>query len=90
MAGFDVLRKARVASVPSIAGLLLGGRALGGTALRGRELGPWPAANNPADPSLRLLGAILMIFAASLCMLAVGYITDTTRLGDGAGPAPRA
>ena len=63
----------------ALTGLLLDAGAYGDTTLDLEELGPWLAANNPADPAARLAGAIMLLFAGSLSILVVGYVIDSTR-----------
>jgi hypothetical protein len=57
-------------------------RALGDTVLDVEEMAPFFAPNNLADPHLNLAGAIMLLFAGSLSMLAVGYVVDSTRDDD--------
>ncbi len=43
------------------------------------EAAPLAVANNLPDPQLKLAGAIISLFAGCLCILAVGYIVDSSR-----------
>ncbi|MGC8641915.1 MAG: hypothetical protein ACP5XB_18770 [Isosphaeraceae bacterium] len=62
-----------------LAACLLTTRALGGTLLHPDKTAPLFAANNVADPQVKLTGAIILLFAASLLLLAVGHVLDSVR-----------
>jgi hypothetical protein len=65
-----------------LAGCLLNTRALGGTLLAFDETTPLFAVNNMATPQVKLAGAIMLLFAGSLSLLAVGYVVDSVRSED--------
>jgi hypothetical protein len=77
----DALRKASGLLVQLLAGLLLSASALGGTLhkLDPEHAGHWLLANNAPDPQVRLTGAILVVFAGGLSLLAAGYVADSLR-----------
>jgi hypothetical protein len=62
-----------------VLGATFGTTALGDTVLDVGEMAPLLAANNLPDPHLKLAGVIVLLFAGSLSMLAVGYVVDSTR-----------
>lgn len=71
-------------AIPVLLGRLLVGatfvtRALGDAVLDAEEIGPFLAPADIAEPQLRLAGAIVLLFAGSLSILAVGYVVDSTR-----------
>jgi hypothetical protein len=65
-----------------IAGLMLANRALGAMILEAEETDPLLPVNKLADPQLELAGAIMILFAGSLAILLVGYVSDATRVID--------
>ena len=73
-----------IRAIPGLVGKLLVGttfvtRAFGDAVLDAEEVGrSWRPRNIP-DPQLRLAGAIMLLFAGSLSILAVGYVVDSTR-----------
>jgi hypothetical protein len=76
-----------IREIPGLLGKLFLGltfvtRALGDTVLNLEELTPLLAANNLPEPQLKLAGVIMLLFAGSLSMLAVGYVVDSTRESD--------
>jgi hypothetical protein len=66
---------------PILAALLLGPGLLGGTLPQpGPDLAaPWALANNGPDPQVKLAGAIVLIFAGCLALLALGHVVDSIR-----------
>ena len=58
---------------------LLSTRAVGGTLLDCHEAPPWIGVANVADPQIKLTSAILLLFAGSLLLLAIGYVVDSLR-----------
>jgi putative oxidoreductase len=76
-----------IREIPGLLGKILVGttfvtRAFGDAVLDAEEMGPFLAPNNIPDPQLRLAGAIVLLFAGSLSILAVGYVVDSTRDGE--------
>jgi hypothetical protein len=74
----------QIRAIPALLGRLLVGstfvtRALGDAVLDAEEMGPLLAPNNIPDPQLHLTGAIMLLFAGSLSIMAVGYVVDSTR-----------
>ncbi len=63
-----------------LAGVLLTASAMGDTVLDIEEMTPLLAANNVPDPRFKLMGAILLLFAGSLCVLLIGHLIDSVRL----------
>jgi hypothetical protein len=52
------------------------------TVFNARGMAPMLGPNNAADPQVKLAGAIMLLFAGSLSILAFGYVFDSTRLDD--------
>jgi hypothetical protein len=63
-----------------LAGVLLTTSAMGDVVLDVDEMTPTLAANNMPDPQFKLMGAILLMFAGSLCVLLIGHLIDSLRL----------
>jgi hypothetical protein len=62
-----------------ITGFLLGNRAIGAMVLDAEEIVPGVLANKLPDPQLELAGAIMILFAGSLTILLIGYVSDSSR-----------
>jgi hypothetical protein len=76
-----------IRAIPGLLGKLLVStsfvaRAFGDAVLDAEEMGPFLAPNNLPEPQLRLAGAIVLLFAGSLSILAVGYVVDSTRAAE--------
>jgi putative oxidoreductase len=74
-------------AIPGLLGKLLVGttfvtRAFGDAVMDAEEVGLFLAPANVPDPQVRLAGAIMLLFAGSLSILAVGYVVDSTRDGE--------
>jgi hypothetical protein len=65
-------------------GVLLTASAMGDTLLDVEEVTPLLAANNMPDPRFKLMGAILLLLAGSLCVLLIGHLIDSVRLDESA------
>jgi hypothetical protein len=57
-------------------------RAIGDTVVDIEEMAPFFVPNNVPEPQLRLAGAIMLLFAGCLSMLALGYVVDSTRVDE--------
>ncbi len=76
-----------IRAIPGFLGRLLVGttfvtRVFGDAVLDAEEMGPFVVPNNIPEPQLHLAGAIMLLFAGSLSILAVGYVVDSTRGGE--------
>ena len=76
-----------IRAIPGLLGKLLVGstfvtRAFGDAVLDAEEVEPFLALGNIPDPQQRIAGAIMLLFAGSLSILAVGYVVDSTRDGE--------
>jgi hypothetical protein len=76
-----------IRAIPGLLGKLLVStslvtRAFGDAVLDAEEMGPFLAPNNLLEPQLRLAGAIVLLFAGSLSILAVGYVVDSVRAAE--------
>jgi hypothetical protein len=65
----------------TLLGLAFVTKSLGDTVFDANEISPF-LGPNAADPQIRLAGAIMLLFAGSLSILAFGYVIDSTRLDD--------
>ncbi len=75
----DAIRKALKLLAGIVAICLLSSSSRGGALPKLDEAAPWFAANNVPDPQVKLAGAIMLLFAAGLSLLAVGYVVDSIR-----------